>query len=151
EADRLGDGALRAAGVRAPLRPARARPGAIALARERARRELRGDPRLVGGAVAAAPARAPRRLCRRPLSGAGCGRAALALLQLRRARLGVPLARRLGSLRLLRGPVRLLQQDLGVARRGRDPAHLALALLARAPLRRRDQRGGRAEPRRSTR
>ena len=60
---------------------------------------------------------------------------------------GAHLARRVRALRALRDLLRLVQQDLGDARRGRDHAHVALADRARAAAGRRDQRGGRAKPR----
>ena len=53
----------------------------------------------------------------------------------------------LGRFRVLREPVRLLQQDLGLALGGRRHAHLALAEQPRAPLRRRNQRRGRTHTR----
>ena len=56
------------------------------------------------------------------------------------------LAGRFGRIRLLRQPIRLLQQGLGVARGGDHHAHLALDQRAGAPVRCRDQRRGRAEP-----
>ena len=58
----------------------------------------------------------------------------------------VDLARRLGRLRVLHVGVRVLQQDLGIARGGDRDAHLAVARCDRAAARRRAQCRDRAEP-----
>ena len=55
-----------------------------------------------------------------------------------------------GAIRVLHRPVRLLQQNLGLARCGDHHAHLALVDVTRAALRRRVQRRGGAESRTET-
>ena len=61
------------------------------------------------------------------------------------------LARRLRRIRVLRQQVRVVQQDVGIARRGRRDADLALAQRRRAPPRRRGERGGGTQPRAAAR
>ncbi len=100
------------------------------------------------GRTMADPGRRPARCVRDP---------AVARPRRRASTLAVPhgrqcdscrdLAARLGRVRVLHRPLRLLQQDVGLACCRDHHAHLALVDVARAALRRRIQRRGGAKPR----
>ena len=137
--DRRGHGARRPAPrVRAlhpPLAGRRPRGG---------RRALLG---LVDGAVADPRGRPACGVRRPPLLRARHPAPALAVRDTRVARRRRRLARRLERLLGVREHVRLLQQGLGLALGGHRDTDLALAHRARAPLRGRGERRGRAQPR----
>ena len=107
------------------------------------------DPHLcLVGRAMADPGRRPARRVRDPALARPRRRApALAVPHGRQCHSRRDLAARLGRVRVLHRPVRLLQQDLGLARCGDHHAHLALVDVARAALRRRVQRRGGAKSR----
>ena len=100
---------------------------------------------LVGRAMADPHRRAARRLRDPAVARARRRAPALAVPHGRQRYRRRDLAARLGRVRVLHRPVRLLQQNLGVARCGDHHAHLALVDIACAALRRRVQRRGGAE------